>query len=583
MANQEVPKKLDSLIEQLGAAHREAGIANTDFVEEAVRAYLSENPMPKIKSNRQVKQFTKQATAIYQERLRSQNELPEQFTQLIKNLRSVYSEAGIDGNVLIQEAASAYLQEHPHFKPNRDAVLHAIKETPGNLDSEKAEPVPKDETSKTARYQQKEPYRFRKRLSTILNQWKERFRRFWNKRAMRSENFPSTVNEQNMSSEQERPGYEPTSPNYEKPISPIQKAEPVPKEHVPTEKQEQSANLPSKLEKLLRMEADAFRNAGIGYHASQAIVEKSVTAYFRAHAEEQPQIEERQKLLETADDIYRTQLRQIDKVPAAEKAEAETKPTEINHEKQPHQQINQDTEPETPDAAHQAVTTLGSANPKIVEQAAEYYAQHYAIDKDIFQECADRGLLYGNSNDSVVFVNRDQQGHLTSGAVYAVNQDGKQTRKMLPGSEPGSGWAVDHGAASLYVTDTPLDALSVMTMQKLDGKSVENTDFLAADSADNSVPIKRYLLSHPQISEITIGYENSPQGQERAMKTYIMLKKDFPQLSDHILKGEYGQSKAANMNELLKEGKTRSKENTINQKQRGKSPLQKEEAQMPAM
>ena len=176
MANQEVPKKLDSLIEQLGAAHREAGIANTDFVEEAVRAYLSENPMPKIKSNRQVKQFTKQATAIYQERLRSQNELPEQFTQLIKNLRSVYSEAGIDGNVLIQEAASAYLQEHPHFKPNRDAVLHAIKETPGNLDSEKAEPVPKDETSKTARYQQKEPYRFRKRLSTILNRWKERFR-----------------------------------------------------------------------------------------------------------------------------------------------------------------------------------------------------------------------------------------------------------------------------------------------------------------------------------------------------------------------------------------------------------------------
>lgn len=170
--------------------------------------------------------------------------------------------------------------------------------------------------------------------------------------------------------------------------------------------------------------------------------------------------------------------------------------------------------------------------PKKVEgkytRAFAYLTKTRCLDADIVKRCMSEGLIYEDSKHNVVFVGKDDSGQ----AVYATRHTTLTESSFkcdVAASRQDVGWMVRNGQAEkLYVCEAPIDALSIMTLLKQQGKSIAKASFLATCGTCKDAALYARLRANPQIKEVSLANDNDKYGQKANKKIYRALQKDFP-------------------------------------------------------
>ncbi|MDE6852900.1 MAG: DUF3991 and toprim domain-containing protein [Lachnospiraceae bacterium] len=136
-----------------------------------------------------------------------------------------------------------------------------------------------------------------------------------------------------------------------------------------------------------------------------------------------------------------------------------------------------------------------------------YLIKTRGIAAEIVQELVKRKQLYQDNHGNCVFVSYDKKGQI----VFACRR-GTNTYVPFYGDVPGSdysrGFCLDHQADKVYVTESVIDALSVMTLK---GKDARQWNYLVLNGVGKWQTICTYL-EDKRICSVWIGLDNDDPG-----------------------------------------------------------------------
>lgn len=149
-------------------------------------------------------------------------------------------------------------------------------------------------------------------------------------------------------------------------------------------------------------------------------------------------------------------------------------------------------------------------------RAYAYLTQTRQIDPEIVNatmsnRTAGKSYLYQDERNNVCFVGVKEDG--TPG--YACRRSTlttSQYRGDVRGSDSSVGWFVNNKAAKLYVTESAIDALSVMTLRKMTGKSVDSASYLSLGGVAKLQALENCLAAHPEITEVVAACDRDEAG-----------------------------------------------------------------------
>lgn len=157
-----------------------------------------------------------------------------------------------------------------------------------------------------------------------------------------------------------------------------------------------------------------------------------------------------------------------------------------------------------------------------------YLTKTRCLDPEIVKQCISDGLIYEDNKHNVVFVGLDDSGK----AVYATRHTtltDSNFKRDIAGSRQDIGWMVkSKNAEKLYVCEAPIDALSIMTLLKMQGRPLEKASFLATGGTCKDAALYSRLRANPQIKEVVLANDNDEAGRKANEKIFKTLQKDFP-------------------------------------------------------
>lgn len=154
-----------------------------------------------------------------------------------------------------------------------------------------------------------------------------------------------------------------------------------------------------------------------------------------------------------------------------------------------------------------------------------YLIKTRMIRAEVVQDLVKRKQLYQDSHGNCVFVSygKDRQ------ADFACRR-GTNTRIPFYGDVAGSdytkGFYLDYGADKIYVTESVIDALSVMTLKKEDAC---RWNYLSLCSVGKWIAVCSYL-DQPSIRGIWIGLDNDDPGIDAGKKLARKVKESRPDM-----------------------------------------------------
>ena len=163
-------------------------------------------------------------------------------------------------------------------------------------------------------------------------------------------------------------------------------------------------------------------------------------------------------------------------------------------------------------------------------RAFAYLTKTRCIDAAIVKQCMNNDLIYEDNRHNVVFVGLNDSGK----AVYATRHTtltSSDFKRDIAGSRQDVGWMVKNPKAEkLYVCEAPIDALSIMTLLKQQGKPVEKASYLATGGTCKDAALYTRLRENPQIREVCLANDNDGAGKKANEKIFAALQKNFPEL-----------------------------------------------------
>ena len=161
-----------------------------------------------------------------------------------------------------------------------------------------------------------------------------------------------------------------------------------------------------------------------------------------------------------------------------------------------------------------------------------YLIKTRGIAAEIVQELVRRKQLYQDDHGNCVFVSYDKKGQ----ALFACRR-GTNTYSPFYGDVAGSdysrGFYLDYQADRIYVTESVIDALSVMTLK---GKDAGNWNYLALNGVGKWQTVCTYL-EEERICSVWIGLDNDDPGaaagillarKVKEIRPGIEVRFDFP-------------------------------------------------------
>ena len=158
--------------------------------------------------------------------------------------------------------------------------------------------------------------------------------------------------------------------------------------------------------------------------------------------------------------------------------------------------------------------------------AAVIYLQKRGIDADIISECIRQGNFYeGRKYQNCVFVGRDSGGAARYAFMRGIYGDFKMDVEgsdkrfgfclsgagEMKGNGPSERAEDSTGKQTVFVAESPVDALSVATLLKLQGKDWIQNHYL---SLGGTAPLSllHFLKEHPQVTKINLCLDNDKAG-----------------------------------------------------------------------
>lgn len=147
---------------------------------------------------------------------------------------------------------------------------------------------------------------------------------------------------------------------------------------------------------------------------------------------------------------------------------------------------------------------------KDMHRAYAYLTQTRCIDQDIVQEFVNRKMLYQDIRGNCVFVSRDSEGK----PVFANFRGTLSDIKFLgdvPGSDYSKGFYINNGADKLVLTESVIDAMSVMSILHGQGLDHKQYDYLPLSGATKQDAVIRHLQEKP-MQEILLALDHDLAG-----------------------------------------------------------------------
>lgn len=168
-------------------------------------------------------------------------------------------------------------------------------------------------------------------------------------------------------------------------------------------------------------------------------------------------------------------------------------------------------------------------------RAFAYLTKTRCLDTDIVQSCMKSGLIYEDNKHNVVFVGNDADGK-TAFATRHTTLTNSDFKRDVAGSRQDIGFMVDNKADRLYVTEAPIDALSIMCLRKQEGQSVEKASYMATCGTGKDAALYYRLNHNPHIKEIILANDNDDAGQKANRKIFDNLRVNYPNIKISCLK-----------------------------------------------
>lgn len=193
---------------------------------------------------------------------------------------------------------------------------------------------------------------------------------------------------------------------------------------------------------------------------------------------------------------------------------------------------------------------FGSPRRLILPEANRYgtamvsYLQKRGIDAEIISRCIGLGILYESRKyHNCVFVGKDPSGKARyacirgTGSRYMVEAEGSDKRYgffLPPQDMPSQGMPFQgRECVSVAVAESPIDALSIASLRKMQGECREGEAYL---SLGGTAPcaLLQFLKDHPSVTGISLCLDNDSAGLS-GMERIHQAVRESPALSGRKL------------------------------------------------
>lgn len=176
------------------------------------------------------------------------------------------------------------------------------------------------------------------------------------------------------------------------------------------------------------------------------------------------------------------------------------------------------------------------------DRVMAYLCKTRGIDSKVVIDCLRKKILFEDADKhNCVFIGYDKENNARyAGLRGTYTQNGSAFKGEVSGSEKAYSWSYapskNHTSEILYIYESPIEAMSHMTLQKMDGKDYRGAHRLSLGCLAND-PVNRYLNDHPEIKKIGLCLNNDIAGRKRTENLISELSNRGYACSDWFVKG----------------------------------------------
>lgn len=169
---------------------------------------------------------------------------------------------------------------------------------------------------------------------------------------------------------------------------------------------------------------------------------------------------------------------------------------------------------------------------KNMHRAYAYLTQTRYIDQDIVQDFVNRKMLYQDVRGNCVFVSYDKTGQ----PVFANFRGTLSDVKFLgdvPGSDYSKGFYIDNNADKLIVSESVIDAMSIMSILYAQGTDYQAYDYLPLNGTDKYESLIQHLQKNPK-EEVILALDHDTAGVKNMQLIHDHLKNKLDMREEQI-------------------------------------------------
>lgn len=151
-----------------------------------------------------------------------------------------------------------------------------------------------------------------------------------------------------------------------------------------------------------------------------------------------------------------------------------------------------------------------------------YLIKTRGIDQTIVQEMVQRKALYQDIHKNCVFVSRDDSGKPVFACIRGTNTYKKFVADAF-GCDYSYGLFLPNGGDRLIVTESAIDAMSVMNLLKIGGTDHKAYDYLALSGCGKTEVIETHLRNH-YYRIVDLCLDNDEAGRKAAKALSVRIK-----------------------------------------------------------
>ena len=163
------------------------------------------------------------------------------------------------------------------------------------------------------------------------------------------------------------------------------------------------------------------------------------------------------------------------------------------------------------------------------KRAIAYLTQTRTISPKIVDEMISKKLLYQDDMLNVVFVG------MLNGKPVNGSRRGARVNSNFKGdvtdSRKAGGWFVDNNAETLIITESAIDAMSIMTIKS----DYQYYDYLSANGVGNVIPVIDFHMGLRKkenvYTNVIIAFDNDRPGEDAMVNSVKHLKEEYPHIN----------------------------------------------------